>query len=649
MTEPNAESPDEVQQKIDNITHLLTQLNERMEKANAVKAPIEKEIRVKYEEITALQATKRDTDALIQQIRREKLEAERLLRLQELEKSKAEQRQRHLEDLKRQSEELDEIIQKYSWGKAAMPHQIVGIKKMAIAKRMVLGDKPGLGKTLSVIGWADVVDAHKILAIVPNDIMGNFEREVRRWAPHRSVQIIGGIPKAQQKTILDFFATKYEGNIFMIVNYESWRKNLALVQQLIDVQFDTVIVDEAHMIKNMESIAYRGVKDLVLAENKCPSCGSDTLLFGFPTRCSKCGFEGREFGEFRSVKNFVPMTGTPILNKPQDFFPLLHLVNQQLFPSMSTYLNTYCEMDKYTGKWKFQFGMEERLANKISGIYLARDRDQAGVVLPKQDVQIHEVDLDPQEYPKQWEAYQLLKQRSTLLMQDLLTESEDKNIGYPVMAAIALITRQRQMMTWPAGIKIIHPKTKQVLFETDVEESVKLDHIERDAQKIVEDEGDRLVIFSQFKPPLAELEKRLAAKGLRVVRYDGDTPRDLRQEIQIDFDRATKNDDPNYEFKWDIVLANYKTGGVGLNLNGASQAIAFDEEWNPGKEQQAQNRIDRIGQTDETIFHIYRVRETIDIWMANLIQHKRDMISGFESNIDLQQELNKILLGGYDK
>jgi len=269
------------------------------------------------------------------------------------------------------------------------------------------------------------------------------------------------------------------------------------------------------------------------------------------------------------------------------------------------------------------------------------------VEIPKQSIQVHELEMDPELYPKQWEAYQILKKKSSLIVDDMLAEDENK-AAMPVLYMIALITRLRQMSVWPAGIEFRHPKTKELLFKTDVTESVKLDYIiDREgnglAPQLINDEQERVVLFSQFKQPLIELERRLLAAGISVVRYDGDTPSDLRQRIQIDFDRKYQSEGKPH--RWDIVLGHYKTGGTGINLNAATQMIILDEEWNPGKEDQAYGRIDRMGQNEETTVHVLRNTGTIDEWMANLIAQKREMIEGFETQVDLQQELMDILRG----
>ena len=135
-------------------------------------------------------------------------------------------------------------------------------------------------------------------------------------------------------------------------------------------------------------------------------------------------------------------------------------------------------------------------------------------------------------------------------------------------------------------------------------------------------------MFSQFKGPLKELERRCNEAGIDVVRFDGDTPQGIRDMARQDFDRKVC-DQPGYEKKWQVILCNYRTGGVGLNFTGATEMIILDKEWNPGKQDQAYGRVDRLGQTEHTNVHIIRISRTIDEWMDALNDEKEAMIGGF--------------------
>ncbi len=136
-------------------------------------------------------------------------------------------------------------------------------------------------------------------------------------------------------------------------------------------------------------------------------------------------------------------------------------------------------------------------------------------------------------------------------------------------------------------------------------------------------EGTRQVVFSQFATALAELERRLVAAGLSVARFDGSTSKKARVEIRDDFYRGQAQ-------QFDIVLVNYKTGGTGLNLIGATVTHVLDSEWNPGKRDQALARTHRIGQTAETEVFEYRM-DGIDTYMANVLNQKQRMLDDFDN------------------
>jgi SNF2 family DNA or RNA helicase len=335
------------------------------------------------------------------------------------------------------------------------------------------------------------------------------------------------------------------------------------------------------------------------------------------------------------------MTGTPILNKPQDLFSLLNLVNPLVFSDEKEFLAEYCHQG-YSGKWGFNENGLARLVEKMKHFYVVRDRHEANIQIPPQVEQIYELEIDPVKYNRQLEAAKALNDYGILMLENALGERENVNLLY----VITLILRKRQMMTWPAGIDFTDKETG-IHFKCDVDQSVKIDRIIEQngggewVGLIPEfaNEGERVVLFSQFKQPLKEIERRLKVAGISVVRYDGDTPDHIANEVQIDFDRRYYGEDSTRTPKWQVVLAHYKKGGVGLNFTHATQMIILDEEWNPGKVDQAYGRIDRMGQTEETTVHVLRVKNSVDEWLAALIESKANMISGFEDQVSLAQEL----------
>jgi SWI/SNF-related matrix-associated actin-dependent regulator of chromatin subfamily A member 5 len=131
--------------------------------------------------------------------------------------------------------------------------------------------------------------------------------------------------------------------------------------------------------------------------------------------------------------------------------------------------------------------------------------------------------------------------------------------------------------------------------------------------------------------------------GKRAVILDGDTPKSVQDEIRLDFDaRHTPNRESS---KWDVVLCNYRVGGVGLNLTAATQMVILDEEWNPGKRDQAYDRIHRMGQENPVTIHVIRNALTIDDWLADIMAKKEDLVEGFTTKMVEKDEFQQFLEG----
>jgi SNF2 family DNA or RNA helicase len=318
----------------------------------------------------------------------------------------------------------------------------------------------------------------------------------------------------------------------------------------------------------------------------------------------------------KSVKNLCFTTGTPILNSPLDIYALLHLCDPLLFHSQRSFMSSFCIQNYHSGKIEFRDGQLENLRPLIAGRYLARSRTDAGITLPVQRNHIIRVDLYEEEYPKQYAVIRQLSERAQIML-----ESGER---MTIMHLIALITRKRQANVWAGGIEL-KDEEGNVIFSVgkEVRESVKFD-VAMDYILRIHAEGRRQVVFSQFTTALDEFASRLEDAGLRVATLTGKTPKNERDEIKRNFFRGA-----NEEPRWDIVLCNYKTGGTGLNLTSATATHILDEEWNPGKRDQAYARTDRIGQTEENDVYVYRIPTSVDTWMSNTIYRKERMVSEF--------------------
>lgn len=516
------------------------------------------------------------------------------------------------EQVDRAVAEFDALIEERAagrpWADGLYRHQAEGMRFMAGAERAILGDGMGLGKTRTCIGWLDLIGAKRVLVIALAEVAPQFAGEIEDLAPHRQVTVLTGKGvKAREEAL----SRATVGDGVLVVNFELFHRKSDLIERLIAWGADTVIVDEAHMLKARG--ARKNVEAIVLAENRR----------GAPVR----DYALDRFLATRSVRYLALTTGTPILNSPEDIFPLLHLVDPVLFPTLAGFNRAYTVENYAAGRREFKAGGLARLKNLLRGFYLARSLADTGIVLPPQTHRIVRVDITPEDYPDQARVIRQIANTAKIVLSDGRTHT--------IMHMIALVTRKRQANVWPAGIEIRDtnpesPSFDQIIFSVgdDVQESAKIDAVVTEVLRQY-GEGKRQVVFSQFATALTELEKRLTEAGLNVVRFDGSTARGARAGIREDF--RTKDGE------FDVMLANYKTGGVGLNLQGAQVIHLLDSEWNPGKRDQALKRVHRIGQTEVTAVFEYRVPSSVDTWMANLVRTKERMIGQF-NGVDERDE-----------
>lgn len=476
-----------------------------------------------------------------------------------------------------------------------LPHQLEAAR--ILGPRSILADKRGLGKTLSSLLWAR--DSKRLLCIARKEVAENFLEEIQLWFPERKPLSLISQPVHERRVTLQICSVL--DTFTLVVNLEAWRKDKQLVQELSALNFDTVIIDEAHSLKDEGTVAFKGVRDIVYAVNICSSCGHNELMqLETGIFCTKC-FDLNSATQ--SVRNVQMLTSTPLLNVPYDYWTLLHLLDAKYWPSQERYLREYC-YQTFDGRWKFLPSAERRILEWLGTNYLARTREDAGVILPPQKILPYHIEFSKAEYPAQWDVYHQIKNYAAFKISE--TDTLD------IISILALITRLRQAIVWPAGIKIGD-------WECDVRESCKLDAAEKLVWELI-DEGHRVVLYSQFKSPLQELHKRF---GPASVVLDGATTTEMRREIRRSFDRRyTEN-------RWDILLANSKVGGESLNFNAATAGIIIDREWSPGREDQETGRIDRMGQTEESIIYILRAEPSIDEWMDKIHQRKQEMLDYF--------------------
>ena len=186
--------------------------------------------------------------------------------------------------------------EKYSH-RPPLSHQKEAIQKLVENKKFILADDMGLGKTTSTIIAALETGAKKIMIICPATLKINWKREIENYTD-RSIFVADGKNFSLEH---DFVIVNYD----IIKNFHNPKdKENSLI---LKSNFDLVIVDEAHYIKNAQAQRTKLINDMV-----------------------------------KDIERLWLLTGTPMTSRPIDYFNLLSLVENATARNWMAYVIRYC-------------------------------------------------------------------------------------------------------------------------------------------------------------------------------------------------------------------------------------------------------------------------------------------------------------------
>ena len=186
--------------------------------------------------------------------------------------------------------------EKYSH-RPPLEHQKEAVQKLVENKKFILADDMGLGKTTSTIIAALETGAKKVLIICPATLKINWKREIENYSD-RSIFISEG---KSFSTEHDFVIINYD----IIKNFHDTKKKDE--SQIIAANFDLVVVDEAHYIKNPTAQRTKLINDIA-----------------------------------KRVDRLWLLTGTPMTSRPMDYFNLLNLIESPVAKNWMAYAIRYC-------------------------------------------------------------------------------------------------------------------------------------------------------------------------------------------------------------------------------------------------------------------------------------------------------------------
>ena len=338
----------------------------------------------------------------------------------------------------------------------------------------ILADEMGLGKTLQTLALLNINKEKTHIVLCPKSLLFNWENEIKKYFPNMTCLVIYQNSKKREELIKK--ANDYD---IIITSYSILQKDYKVYFDN-NIEFNYMILDEAHYIKNMKTRSNKAVKTI------------------------------------KSMRKVI-LTGTPLENRLEELYGLFEII-------MPNYLGTYNEFRRdFSAKIERNDKVSlEILQSKIRPFILRRTKDEVLKELPKKQEQIVFNEMTNRQSIIYNEILNRVKQDTEKIIED------NGRTGKAKIQILSALLRLRQVCN--------HPKLLDDKLE-DEDMSAKVEQFEELLLETIESEN-KVLIFSQFTKMLDILENRLKENNILYERLDGTTKN--RQDVVDNFNNDKK-------------------------------------------------------------------------------------------------------------
>lgn len=483
------------------------------------------------------------------------------------------------------------------------PHQRAGVNYLSTARRALLADEPGLGKTAQAIRSLKRIDetdgpAFPALIVCPNTLKKNWAREFKMWYPDVTPYVIKGTATQRRKMFEEVMTKVNTEKVAVIINWESLRTHSRLSpygsislarctdcgglsggvsasrcevhkRELNEIDFKSVVADEIHRSKDPKSKQSRAL---------WAATGDAQTRFA--------------------------LTGTPIANDVVDLWAILHWISPEEWPSKTKWIDRTVNtmMNAFGGM--MVLGIKPHMADEFYKTVNPRMRRMLKArVLPWLPPVIPER-RDVEMSTKQKKAYDQM--RDTMIAE---LESGD------TVLAPSVLTQMTRLLQFASSYATMEADDKGELHVRLADPSCKVDALMDDINS--GDFGDDSVAVCAVSRQLiellsAEMTKKKIPHGL----ITGAQTEDQRQNAVDDFQSGRT--------KW--ILFTAQAGGVGITLTTARRLIMLQRPWSLVDYKQALDRVHRIGSEihDSIIITDYVTEGTVEERVIQALDTKAD-------------------------
>lgn len=434
-----------------------------------------------------------------------------------------------------------------------LPYQKAGVSYSIGRNSALIADEMGLGKTIEAIGVANHLKVSSVLVICPASLKLNWKREWQKWNI--------------QNHSIDIAKDSVSGVNVVIVNYDILKK---LHRQIRSRQWDLVIFDESHYLKNSKA---QRTKEALDKKDPIPA------------------------------KRRLFLTGTPILNRPIELWPILAYTDPTgLGKNFWAYAKRYCNAYHDGFGWNVKGSSHsDELQKKLrTRLMIRRLKSDVMKELPPKRRQVIELPANGlsdvlKKEKEVWNKHQGIVERLNQLMSEAGNDEEYKE----------------QVSRLKREAAVAFEEMAAVRHETAL---AKVPYVISHIKDSLES-GDKVVVFGHHLDVLGQIHKAFPKMSVMMT---GETSLKDRQDAVDSF----QNDDSVRLF-----VGSTTAAGLGITLTASSHVIFGELDWVPANLTQAEDRLHRIGQENSVLVQHLVLEESIDAYMARTVVSKQDVIT----------------------
>ncbi len=339
---------------------------------------------------------------------------------------------------------------------------------------------------------------------------------------------------------------------FTICNYEQVLRDILAIER---VKWDLIILDEGQRIKNWEAKTSSVIKSL-----KSPFA--------------------------------LVLSGTPLENRLDDLYSVVQFIDDRRLAPAFRFFNRH-RVANEKGKVLGYKTLGE-LRENLRPVLLRRTRESVMQQLPPRTTEI--IRIAPTD--EQMELHSAhMRVVATITRKKFLSEMDLLRLKKALLMCRMAANSTYLVDKQPPG------------------HSTKLQHLNDLLDRLFQEQGRKVIVFSEWTTMLDLIQPMLESHRLRYVRLDGSVPQKQRQQLVNEF--QTKSDCH--------LFMTTNAGSLGLNLQAANTVINVDLPWNPAVLEQRIGRAHRMGQKQPVQVYVLVTEETIEDNLLATLSAKRDL------------------------